>query len=55
MGRIIWAILGTILAIWLVLATVGWIIPLVKTFAVVTLIAVAVMIVVSLMGRRRRH
>lgn len=55
MGRIIWAVLGTILAIWLVLMAVGSIVPLVKTFAIVTLIAVGVMIVVSLMGKRRRH
>ena len=55
MGRIISAILGTILAIWLVFMAVGWIVPLIKTFAIVTVVAVAVVIAVSLLARRRQH
>jgi hypothetical protein len=55
MGRVIWSVLGTIFAIWLILLAVGSILPLIKVFALVTLVAVAFVIVVSLIGRRRRR
>ena len=56
MGRTIWTILGAILAIWLAFTAIGWIFAMLKTFLVIGLIAVVVVIVVwVLAGRRPRR
>jgi hypothetical protein len=56
MGRIIGAIVGAILAIWLAVTAVGGVIATFKLFAVIALIALAVFIVVWLLaGRRGRN
>jgi len=55
MGRMIWTILGAILAIWLVFMAVGWIFAMLKTFFILGLIAVVVVIVVSLLAGRSRR
>ncbi len=55
MGRTILAILGTILAIWLVFIAIGWIFAMLKTFLIIGLIAAAVFIVVSLLSKRPRR
>lgn len=55
MGRTIWTILGTILAIWLAFMTVGWITAMLKTFLIVGLIAVVVVLVVSLVAKGSRR
>jgi len=52
MGRIIGTILGAILAIWLAVAAAGGIIATFKTFVIIGLIAMAVFVVVWLVGRR---
>jgi hypothetical protein len=54
MGRMIWTILGVILAIWLAFIAVGWIFAMLKTFLVIGLIAVVVVIVVTLVARLPR-
>ena len=54
MGRMIWTILGVILAIWLAFTAVGWIFAMLKTFLIIGLIAVVVVMVVSLLARRPR-
>ncbi|MDR2983372.1 MAG: hypothetical protein LBV34_00890 [Nocardiopsaceae bacterium] len=54
MGRKIGTILGVILAIWVAFMAVGWIFAMVKTFLIVGLIAVAVVVVVSLVAGRSR-
>jgi hypothetical protein len=54
MGRMIWAILGAVLAIWLVFMAIGSIFAMLKTFVVIVLIAAVVFIVVSLLSKRRR-
>jgi hypothetical protein len=53
MGRI-GGVLGAILAVWLVFMAIGWLVPMVKTLLIVGLIAVAVVLVVSWLARRRR-
>jgi hypothetical protein len=55
MGRMIWAILGAILAAWVAFMAIGWIVATVKTFAVIGLIAVVVVIVVWLLAGRPRR
>jgi K+ transporter len=55
MGRMIWTILGAILAIWFVLMAIGGIFAMLKTFVIIGLIAVVVFIVVSLLSRRSRR
>jgi hypothetical protein len=55
MGRMIWTILGAILAIWLAFMAVGWIFAMLKTFLIIGLIAVVVFIVVSLVAGRPRR
>jgi hypothetical protein len=55
MARTIWTILGAILAIWLAFTAIGWMVAMLKTFAVVGLIAVAVVIVVMLVARLPRR
>jgi hypothetical protein len=52
MGRIIGAVLGAILAIWLVLTTAGGILATLKTLVIIGLIAMAVFIVVWFLARR---
>ena len=51
----IWTILGVILAIWLALMAVGWIFAMLKTFLVIGLIAVVVVIVVTLVAKLPRR
>jgi len=55
MGRMIWTILGVILAIWLAFTAIGGIFATLKTFVITGLIAAAVVIVVSLLARRPRR
>jgi len=55
MGRMIWTILGVILAIWLAFTAVGWIFAMLKTFFIIGLIAVVVFIVVWLVAKRPRR
>jgi L-asparagine transporter-like permease len=55
MGRTILAILGVILAIWLIFMAIGWIFAMVKTFFIIGLVAVAIFIVVSLLSKARRR
>jgi hypothetical protein len=52
MGRMIWTILGTILAVWLAFMAIGWIFAMLKTFVVIGLIAVAVVLAVLLLAKR---
>jgi predicted lipid-binding transport protein (Tim44 family) len=52
MGRIIGTILGAILAIWLAFMAAGGIFATLKTFLIIGLIAMAVVIVVWLVARR---
>jgi len=55
MGRMIWTILGAILAIWLAFMAIGWIFGMLKTFFIIGLIAVVVFIVVRLLAGRPRR
>ena len=55
MGRIIGTILGAILAVWLAFTAIGWIFATLKTFAVIGLIAVVVVIIVWLIAGRARR
>jgi hypothetical protein len=55
MGRIIGTILGASLAIWLVVTAAGGLVATVKTFLIIGLIAMAVVIVVWLVAGRTRH
>jgi hypothetical protein len=55
MGRMIWTILGAILAIWLVFMAIGWIFAMLKTFVIIGLSAVIVFIVVPLLAKRSRR
>lgn len=55
MGRMILAVLGAILAIWLVFMAIGWIFAMLKTFVILGLIAAVVVLVVSLLARRSRQ
>jgi hypothetical protein len=55
MGRMIWTILGAILAIWVGFMAIGSIFAMLKTFFVIGLIAVVVFIVVSLVAKRPRR
>jgi K+ transporter len=52
MGRIIGTILGAILAIWFAVTAAGGIVATLKTFLIIGLIAMAVVVVVWLAGRR---
>lgn len=51
MSRMIW----TILAVWLAFTAVGWIFAMLKTFLVIGLIAVVVVIIVWLLAGRARR
>ncbi len=55
MGRMIWTILGAILAIWVAFMAIGWIFGMLKTFFIIGLIAVVVFIVVRLLAGRPRR
>jgi hypothetical protein len=55
MSRMIWTILGAILALWLASMALGWIFAMLKTFLVIGLIAVVVVIVVWLLAGRARR
>jgi purine-cytosine permease-like protein len=55
MGRIIGTIIGTILAIWLVVTAAGGILATFKSFLVIGLIAMAVFIVVWFVAKRSRR
>jgi predicted lipid-binding transport protein (Tim44 family) len=55
MSRMIWTILGAILAAWLAFTAIGSIFAMVKTFAVIGLIAVVVFIVVWILAGRARR
>jgi hypothetical protein len=52
MSRIIGTVLGAIFAIWLVFTAAGGIVATVKTFVIIGLIAMAVVIVVWLVAKR---
>lgn len=52
MGRIIGTVLGAVLAIWLAVTAAGGVIATLKAFAVIGLIAAAVIIVVWLVAGR---
>jgi hypothetical protein len=54
-GRLIWTILGAILAIWLAFMAIGWIFAMLKTFLIIGLVAVVVFIVVWLVAKRPRR
>jgi predicted lipid-binding transport protein (Tim44 family) len=55
MGRIIGTVLGAILAIWLAFMAAGGIFATLKTFLVIGLIAMAVVIAVWFVARRPRR
>jgi hypothetical protein len=55
MGRMIWTILGAILAIWLAFMASGWIFAMLKAFFIIGLIAVVVFIIVWLLAGRSRR
>jgi len=55
MGRTIWTILGVVLALWLAFMAIGWILAMLKTFLIVGVIAVVVVLIVSLLARRPRR
>jgi hypothetical protein len=55
MSRLIGTILGAILAAWLAFTAIDWIFPMLRTFAVIGLIAVIVAIVVWLVAGRDRR
>ncbi len=55
MGRMIWTILGVILAIWLAVTAIGWISATLRTFLITGLIAAVVVIVVWLLAGRPRR
>jgi hypothetical protein len=55
MGRIIGAIVGTVLAIWLAFTAVGGILATLKTLLTIGLVATAVIVVVWLVARRPRR
>jgi hypothetical protein len=55
MARIIWTILGVILAIWLAFTAIGWITATLKTFLIAVLIVAFVIIVVSLLAKLPRR
>ena len=51
---LIGGILGAVLAVWLAFVAIGGLAAMVKTFVIVAVIAVAVVLVVSWLARRRR-
>ena len=55
MGRMLWTILGVVLAIWVAFTAIGWIFAMLKTFIVIGLLAAAAVLVVSLLARRHRQ
>jgi hypothetical protein len=55
MSRMIWTILGALLALWLAFTASGWILATLKTFLVTGLIAAIVIFVVWLLAGRARR
>ena len=55
MSRMIWAVLGAILALWLASTAIGRIVAMLKTFFIIGLIALVVVIVVWLLAGRARR
>lgn len=55
MSRMVWAVLGTILAIWLAFMAIGWLFAMVRLFFVIGIIAAVVVLVVRLLARRPRR
>jgi hypothetical protein len=55
MSRMIWTILGAILAVWLAFTAIGGIFAMIKTFAVIGLIAIVVFIIVWILAGRSRR
>jgi hypothetical protein len=55
MSRMIWTILGAILAVWLAFTAIDGIFATLKTFLVIGLIAAVVVIVVWLLAGRARR
>jgi hypothetical protein len=55
MGRIIGAILGAIVTIWLAVTVAGGIFATFKMFVIIALVAMAVFVVVWLVARRSRR
>ncbi len=55
MRGVIWKVLGAVLAIWVIFMAVGWVLAMVKTFIFFGLAAVVVVILVSLVARRRHR
>jgi hypothetical protein len=55
MSRMIWRVLGAILAVWLAFTAIGRIFAMLKIFAVIGLIAVVVFIIVWLIAGRARR
>jgi len=55
MGRMIWAVLGVILAIWLAVTAIDGITATLRTFLITGLIAAVVVIVVWLLAGRPRR
>ena len=54
MGQMVLKILGVVLAIWVVFMAIGWFLALLKTFFIIGLIAVAVIMAVSLLTKLSR-
>jgi L-asparagine transporter-like permease len=54
-GRVILKTVGAIMAIWAGFSAIGWIFAMVKTFAIIGLIAAVVFIVVWVLVRRSRR
>ena len=55
MSRIIWTILGVVLAVWVASMAISGVSALLQTFVTVALIAVVVVIVVKLVAKGARH
>jgi hypothetical protein len=55
MSRMIWTILGAMLAVWLAFSAVDGIFATLKTFLVIGLIAVVVFIIVWILAGRARR
>jgi hypothetical protein len=53
MGHKLGAVLGVILAAWLAFTAIGWIVAMAKTFFIIGLIAVVVVLVVWVLAGRR--
>jgi hypothetical protein len=54
-SRMIWTILGAVLAVWVAFTAIGWIFGMLEAFLVIGLIAVVVVIIVWLFAGRARR